>query len=230
MLQSKTIFQFYIEVKIPFMDTALSSELIDFFDIIGTIACAVAGTIKAKNNSGDVMGAIFIAVVASVGGGTVRDLLLDNHPIFWMVQPDYLTVIIITSLVVQIFFHYIQKLDKPLVFFDALGAATFTIIGIEKALAMDFTPMVAMLMGITTATVGGILRDIICNEIPLLFRREIYISACLVGALVYFALLYLGLFQAVRQLVVIGIIFTVRMLAVYQNWQLPNITINRRAG
>lgn len=230
MLQSKTIFQFYIEVKIPFMDTALSSELIDFFDIIGTIACAVAGTIKAKNNSGDVMGAIFISVVASVGGGTVRDLLLDNHPIFWMVQPDYLTVIIITSLVVQIFFHYIQKLDKPLVFFDALGAATFTIIGIEKALAMDFTPMVAMLMGITTATVGGILRDIICNEIPLLFRREIYISACLVGALVYFALLYLGLFQAVRQLVVIGIIFTVRMLAVYQNWQLPNITINRRAG
>lgn len=230
MLQSKTIFQFYIEVKIPFMDTALSSELIDFFDIIGTIACAVAGTIKAKNNSGDVLGAIFIAVVASVGGGTVRDLLLGNHPIFWMVQPDYLTVIIITSLVVQIFFHYIQKLDKPLVFFDALGAATFTIIGIEKALAMDFTPMVAMLMGITTATVGGILRDIICNEIPLLFRREIYISACLVGALVYFALLYLGLFQAVRQLVVIGIIFTVRMLAVYQNWQLPNITINRRAG
>lgn len=230
MLQSKTIFQFYIEVKIPFMDTALSSELIDFFDIIGTIACAIAGTIKAKNNSGDVLGAIFIAVVASVGGGTVRDLLLGNHPIFWMVQPDYLTVIIITSLVVQIFFHYIQKLDKPLVFFDALGAATFTIIGIEKALAMDFTPMVAMLMGITTATVGGILRDIICNEIPLLFRREIYISACLVGALVYFALLYLGLFQAVRQLVVIGIIFTVRMLAVYQNWQLPNITINRRAG
>lgn len=230
MLQSKTIFQFYIEVKIPFMDTALSNELIDFFDIIGTIACAVAGTIKAKNNSGDVLGAIFIAVVASVGGGTVRDLLLGNHPIFWMVQPDYLIVIIITSLVVQIFFHYIQKLDKPLVFFDALGAATFTIIGIEKALAMDFTPMVAMLMGITTATVGGILRDIICNEIPLLFRREIYISACLVGALVYFALLYLGLFQAVRQLVVIGIIFTVRMLAVYQNWQLPNITINRRAG
>lgn len=230
MLQSKTNFQFYIEVKIPFMDTALSSELIDFFDIIGTIACAVAGTIKAKNNSGDVMGAIFISVVASVGGGTVRDLLLGNHPIFWMVQPDYLTVIIITSLVVQIFFHYIQKLDKPLVFFDALGAATFTIIGIEKALAMDFTPMVAMLMGITTATVGGILRDIICNEIPLLFRREIYISACLIGALVYFALLYLGLFQAVRQLVVIGIIFTVRMLAVYQNWQLPNITINRRAG
>lgn len=229
MLQFKTILQFYIEVKIQPMDMAFSSELIDFFDIMGTIACAIAGTIKAKNNSGDMMGAIFIAVVASIGGGTVRDLLLGNHPIFWMVQPHYLAIIIITSLVVQIFFHYIQKLDKPLIFFDALGAAAFTIIGIEKALAMNATPIVAILMGITTATVGGIMRDIICNEIPLLFRREIYISACLLGALVYFALLYLGLFQAIRQLVVIGIIFTIRMLAVYQNWQLPNITLNRHA-
>lgn len=204
-----------------------SAEIIYLFNMIGVIACAVAGTIVAKRKSGDVLGAIFIAFVAAIGGGSVRDILLDNHPIFWMVQPSYLIVITVTSLVTQVFFHYVEKIDKPLRLFDALGAAAFTVIGIEVALAHNAIPIVAILMGITTATAGGIMRDIICNDMPILLRREIYITPCLIGAIIYFVLSYIGIAEGVKQLIVVAVIFTVRMLAVYRDWQLPDISIKR---
>ncbi len=205
-----------------------SAEIIYLLDMIGVIACSVAGTIVAKRQSSDILGAIFISFVASIGGGTLRDILLDKHPIFWMIHPSYLVVIICTSVIVQIFFYQIEKIDKPLRMFDALGAATYTIIGIEIGLAQNTSPLVAILMGITTATAGGIMRDIICNEIPLLLRREIYITACLIGALGYFVLLSIGVSDTIRQFAVIGIIFTIRMIAIYRDWQLPNITLKNR--
>lgn len=204
-----------------------SEEIIYLFDILGVIACAVAGTIVAKRKSGDILGAIFIAFVAAIGGGSFRDILLDNHPIFWMTKPSYLVVIIVTSLITQVLFHYVEKIDKPLRLFDALGAAAFTVIGIEVGLANQATPVVAILMGITTATAGGIMRDIICNDMPILLQREIYITPCLIGAIVYFALSYIDVSLGTKQLTAIAIIFTIRMLAVYRNWQLPNITLKR---
>lgn len=207
------------------MNLLSPSDIIYLLDILGVIACTIAGTIIAKRRSGDILGAIFIAFVAAIGGGTLRDLLLDKHPIFWMTQPSYLGVIIVASIITQIFFHHIEKIDKPLRLFDALGAATFTLIGIEIGLAQHASPFVAILMGITTATAGGIMRDIICNEIPLLLQREIYITACLIGAISYFILTHLEVPDTIRQFVVIGIIFTIRMLAIYRNWQLPNITL-----
>lgn len=209
------------------MTTLHSAEIIYLFDMLGVVACAAAGTIVAKRKSGDILGAIFISFVAAIGGGSFRDILLDNHPIFWMTQPSYLGVIVATSLIVQILFHYVERLDKPLRLFDALGAATFTVIGIEIGLANGATPVVAILMGITTATVGGIMRDIICNEMPMLLQKEIYITACLAGSILYFILLKLGVPQGVQQLSVIGFIFSIRMLAIYRNWQLPNITLQR---
>lgn len=209
------------------MNELPSEEIIYLFNMIGVIACAVAGTIVAKRKSGDILGAIFIAFVAAIGGGSFRDILLDNHPIFWMTQPSYLIVIISTSLLTQIFFYYLEQIDKSLRLFDALGAAAFTVIGIEVGLAHHASPSVAILMGITTATAGGILRDIICNDMPILLRKEIYITPCLIGAISYFALSYITLTQGVKQLIVIGIIFTIRMLAVYRDWQLPNISLKR---
>lgn len=211
--------------EILLMNYVTTAEIIDFLDIIGTIACATAGTLMAKRNSADILGAIFISAVAAVGGGTVRDILLDKHPIFWMTQSKYLIAVVVTSLLVQVFLKRIEKLDKPLLLFDAAGAATFAVIGIEKGISVQADPMVSVLMGITTATVGGILRDIICNKIPLVFKREVYITACLAGAICYFALLPLQLPSGLHQLLIITIIFSIRMLAIYRNWQLPDITL-----
>lgn len=209
------------------MEYLPSEKIIYLFDMLGVIACSVAGTIVAKRKSGDILGAIFIAFVAAIGGGTFRDILLDNHPIFWMTKPSYLVIIIVTSLITQVLFHYVEKIDKPLRLFDALGAAAFTVIGIEVGLAHQATPVVAILMGITTATAGGIMRDIICNDMPILLQREIYITPCLIGAIVYFALSYMDVYLGTKQLTAIAVIFTVRMMAVYRNWQLPNITLKR---
>lgn len=191
------------------------------------IACSVAGALVAKRKSGDILGVIFIAFVAAIGGGTLRDILLDKHPIFWMVQPSYLVVMVATSLIIQVLFNYVERIDKPLRLFDALGAATFTLIGLEVGLASGTSPTVAIFMDITTETAGGVMRDIVCNDMSVLLQREIYITPCLIGAVVYFVLADFGVADGLKDLIVISLIFSIRVLAVYRGWQLPNISIKQ---
>lgn len=209
------------------MNNLPSAEIIYLLNLLGVAACAVAGTIVAKRKSADILGSIFVAFISGIGGGTFRDILLDNHPMFWMVEPGYLVVITVVSLITQVLFHYVEQINRPLVLFDALGAAAFTVIGIEIGLAHHVSPTVATLMGISTAAAGGVMRDIVCNDMPILLRKEVYITPCLIGAITYFAFSYLAVADGIKQLLVIAIIFTIRMLAVYRNWQLPDIAIKR---
>lgn len=199
--------------------------LIYLLDCIGVIACSVAASMLAKRVGFDLSGAILVAVVGSIGGGTTRDLLLNRHPLFWLHQPSYLILITLTALLVQIFYHTFDKLNKPLRLFDAIGLAAFSVIGFNAAHTQHMSAPIIVLMGMITAVIGGILRDIICHQLPLVLRQEIYIFASILGGLLYLALQTLNAPDAVRDIASMSIIFIIRMLAIKYHWNLPNLTL-----
>ena len=199
--------------------------LLYLLDMVGVIACAIAGTLLAQHKGFDIAGCILVSMVNAIGGGTLRDMALDRHPLFWMTDLNYVIVITVTSLILQIFFHLYHKIDKALKLFDAIGLAAFSVIGFKVALAQDVSPVIAVMMGVWTAIIGGLLRDIICNEIPLLLQREIYITASIAGSLSYLALDYWGVDAVINEFMMLFIIFAVRMLALKFDWHLPSIRL-----
>ena len=206
-------------------DLIFPDILLYLLDMIGIIACAIAGTLLAQHKGFDIAGCILVAMVNAIGGGTLRDMALDRHPLFWMTDLNYVLVITITSLVIQMFFHLYPKIDNMLNLFDAIGLAAFSVIGFKVALNQDLSPMIAIMMGVWTAIIGGLLRDIICNEIPLLLKHEIYISASIIGSATYLLLDYLGTGAGLNEFIMLGVIFTVRMLALRFDWHLPSIRL-----
>lgn len=199
-------------------------SLIYLFDMIGIVACSISGTILAKHKKFDVFGCLLVSIVTAIGGGTVRDVILNRHPLFWMVDMSYLTVITISSLVMQIFFHPNSKrVNKFLRLSDTIGLSAFTLIGIKVADSMGTNVPVALLLGVITIIVGGIIRDMICNEIPLVLQQEIYITAALAGGILYFALHNLGVRDWVTDIATMSTIFTLRMLAIRYDWQFPTL-------
>ena len=199
--------------------------LLYLLDMVGVIACAIAGTLLAQHKGFDIAGCILVSMVNAIGGGTLRDMALDRHPLFWMTDLSYVIVITITSLILQIFFHLYHKIDNALKLFDAIGLAAFSVIGFKLALNQDMSPVIAIMMGVWTAIIGGMLRDIICNEIPLVLQREIYISASIAGSVTYLLLDNLGLDAGVNEFAMLGVIFAVRMLALRFDWHLPSIRL-----
>ncbi|WP_303430609.1 trimeric intracellular cation channel family protein, partial [uncultured Muribaculum sp.] len=152
-------------------------------EVVGTVAFAISGIRMAAAKHFDWFGAYVVGLVTAIGGGTVRDLLL-NIPVFWMQTWWYIAVTGL-SLIVVIVFRRILVKTRVLFLFDTIGLALFVVIGIQKTLAVDYPFWVAVIMGITTGALGGVLRDILVNNEPLLFQKDIYATACLVGGLVY---------------------------------------------
>ena len=165
-----------------------------------------------------------MSFLGRVGGGTFRDLLLNRHPIFWLHDLNYLYFIMMLSTIIQIFYHFLDKLDKSLRWFDALGLAAFTVSGVQAALSRGMSAPIVMLMGAVTAIIGGVLRDIVCRQIPLVLQKEIYITASLLGSVYYLLLLHTDVSEWVRSVTTLLLIFVIRMLAVYRGWNLPDLT------
>lgn len=209
---------------IDLSNTLPTSTLIYALDMVGVAACTIAATVLAKRLQFDMFGAFFVSVLGSVGGGTLRDLLLNRHPIFWLHDLNYLYFIVSLSLVVQVFYHFVEKLDKALRWFDALGLAAFTVIGIEAALSRGMSAPIVMMMGVFTAIIGGVFRDIVCRQIPLVLQKEIYITASLIGSAYYLLLLKTDVNEWIRSVSTMALIFSIRMLAVYRGWNLPDLT------
>ena len=199
--------------------------LLYLLDMVGVIACAIAGTLLAQHKGFDIAGCILVSMVNAIGGGTLRDMALDRHPLFWMTDLSYVIVITITSLILQIFFHLYHKIDNALKLFDAIGLAAFSVIGFKIALTQGMSPVIAIMMAVWTAIIGGMLRDIICNEIPLVLQREIYISASIAGSVTYLLLDSLGIDAGLNEFVMLAVIFAVRMLALRFDWHLPSIRL-----
>lgn len=199
--------------------------LLYLLDMVGVIACAIAGTLLAQHKGLDISGCVLVSMVNAIGGGTLRDMALNRHPLFWMTDLNYVIVITATSLILQIFFHLYHKIDNALKLFDAIGLAAFSVIGFKIALTQGMSPLVAIMMGVWTAIIGGMLRDIICNEIPLVLQREIYITASIAGSVTYLCLQYVGVSAGINEFIMLFVIFAVRMLALKFDWHLPSIRL-----
>lgn len=201
--------------------------LIYLLDMIGIIACAIAATTLAMYKRFDLFGGILVSMVNAIGGGTIRDVMLGRHPLFWMTDLTYVVVITITSILCQMFFHRHQHIDGALKFFDAIGLAAFSVIGLTVALSFDAHPLIAVMMAVLTSIAGGIMRDMICNEIPLVLQKEIYISASIIGSVLYLVLDHLTVADWIKQSLTLATIFGVRMMALRFDWHLPSIQLNK---
>lgn len=196
-------------------------SIIYALDLFGTLVFAISGVLTATEHKFDLVGAFIIGLVTAVGGGTIRDILIGQTPVGWMQDMNYLVIIAIAMPLCYYFRKSIQKLRKGIFIFDTIGIGLFTILGLEKTLGLGLNPAIAILMGICSAVFGGIIRDVLCNEVPLIFRKEIYATACLAGAICYLLLSSLSGNQNVGIIVSILLVIVIRYLSVKRHWQLP---------
>ncbi|MBL4708633.1 MAG: trimeric intracellular cation channel family protein [Flavobacteriales bacterium] len=165
-----------------------ANEVLNIIDLIGTLVFAISGAMAASSKKLDLFGAAFIAFVTAVGGGTIRDLLLGATPVGWMNDTIYIYVILCGVGITFLFKAWVRKLRKTLFLFDTIGIGVFTILGLSKALILEVPPIIAVIMGMFSAVLGGVIRDILINEIPLIFRKEIYAMACVAGGTLFILL------------------------------------------
>ena len=198
-------------------------EFIYVLDIIGTFAFAVSGALVASDKKFDLFGVVIIAFVTAVGGGMLRDLLIDAHPINWIGDLNYMYTIFLAVIFTFLFKSKIAHLSKTMFLFDTVGLSVFTLLGLEKGLSFNLNPIIALIMGMISAVFGGVLRDVLTNKIPLIFEKEIYASACLVGGISYLLLTYFNMTENVIFVFSASIIVIIRVIAVKFKLQLPKI-------
>lgn len=190
-------------------------------EILGTVSFAISGSFAAMQKRLDPFGVLIIAFVTSIGGGTVRDLLLGDTPVAWMRDVNYCLLILVTSLVTIFFKSQIKKFKVTLFLFDSLGLGLFTLVGVQKGIIFGLDPGICVALGTITGCFGGIIRDTLLNTIPLIFRKEIYATACILGGVLYFGLLYFNLKADVAKIIVIAFITTLRIIVVRYKLALP---------
>lgn len=199
--------------------------MINFLDLAGTFVFAVSGTHTAMQKRFDLFGALFIGFVTAVGGGTLRDILIGSTPVSWMKDIDYFYIIVAAVIFTIVFRKFVQKLRTTLFLFDTIGIGVFTVIGLEKALQIGIPIPMAIMMGVASAVAGGILRDVFSNEIPLIFHKEIYATACFAGGLLFVILYkFTPLSESFNVLSTVVVIITIRLLSVRLNWSLPRLS------
>ncbi|MCR5004154.1 MAG: trimeric intracellular cation channel family protein [Bacteroidales bacterium] len=201
----------------------MSIDIITIFDFVGTFAFAISGLRLAAAKHFDLFGAFVVGFITAVGGGTLRDVLLDLPP-FWMQTPTYVSITGLALLFVIIFKKQTVKIDNTFFVFDAIGLGLFAIVGIEKSLSVGYPAWVAIIMGCITGAFGGILRDTFINEEPLLFRRDIYAMACIAGGILFFVLRNIGISEGFCQIGAAVSIFLTRILCVHFGVNLPLLT------
>lgn len=196
---------------------------IQTLDILGTIAFTISGVLVAMNKRMDAFGVFIIAFVTAVGGGTLRDVLIGETPVFWMTNMTFIYIIGAATLIAVVFRNQIKHLRRSLFLFDTIGIGLYTVIGIQKGLNADLHPIICIALGTMSACFGGVIRDILCNEIPVIFRKEIYATACIIGGLVYFLL---RKFITDENLIFITagiVVISIRLLAVVFKISLPSL-------
>lgn len=189
-------------------------------EMLGTLAFAISGIRLASAKRFDWFGAYVVGFTTAIGGGTLRDVMLSQTP-FWMMDNVYLIVTALALGIVILFGRYLIRLNNTFFIFDAVGLGLFTVVGIEKTLAGGFPLWVAVIMGTMTGAAGGVLRDILINEVPLIFRREIYALACVFGGVVFWVCGLAGVTGAALQIITAASVIAMRIVAVRFSLKLP---------
>ncbi|MGI9050004.1 MAG: trimeric intracellular cation channel family protein [Rubrobacteraceae bacterium] len=189
--------------------------------LFGVAVFAVSGALTAGRKSLDLFGVIVIAVITAVGGGTIRDVLLDNRPIFWIDDPTYLLVTVAAAVLTIVYTRFLKPPRGSLLVADAFGLALFTIVGAQTADEAGVQSLIVVLMGTITGVAGGILRDVLCAEVPLILRREIYATSAIAGASVYVSLERIGVGGQILILLPIAVVFALRLVAIRLNLHVP---------
>ncbi len=198
----------------------------NILDLLGTVAFAISGALAAMNRKMDIFGIFIIAFVTAIGGGTVRDILIGNTPVTWMDNTIYIYVIAVATIVAIIIRKKIDHLKKSLFLFDTIGLGIFTIIGVETGIYNNLSPIISIALGAMTGTFGGVIRDILCNEIPVIFRKEIYATACLIGGLVFIILHELGVERELIYIITSLIVISIRLVVVKFKISLPSFYLS----
>jgi uncharacterized membrane protein YeiH len=198
-------------------------ELVYILDILGTFAFAISGALVASDKKFDLFGVIIIAFVTAVGGGMLRDVLIDAHPINWIGDLNYLYTIFIAVIFTFLFKSKIAHLSKTMFLFDTIGISVFTLLGLQKGLTFNLHPIIALIMGMISAVFGGVLRDVLTNKIPLIFEKEIYASACLAGGITYLTLNCFKISENIIFVISTAVIVIIRVISVRFHLQLPKI-------
>lgn len=193
-------------------------------DILGTFAFAISGALVALEKKLDIFGVIIIAFVTAVGGGMLRDLLINAHPINWIGDLNYLYIIFTAVIFTFLFKSKIAHLSKTMFLFDTVGLGVFTLLGLEKGLSYNLHPIIALIMGMTSAVFGGVLRDVLTNKVPLIFEKEIYASACLAGGIIYLLIYQFTVVpENINFIISASIVVITRAIAVKFHLELPKI-------
>nr|WP_287855735.1 trimeric intracellular cation channel family protein [Prevotella sp.] len=191
-------------------------------EFIGTFAFALSGIRLAASKHYDWLGGFVCGIAVAIGGGTIRDVMLGVRP-FWMLSPIYMICTLFAQCVVIVCHHYLRRLDTTWFLFDTLGLALFNIAGIQKTLECGFPFWVAIIMGCITGAAGGVIRDVLLNEEPVIFRKEIYAMACVVGGLTYWLLSWLQVSLYITVIATFAIVCAIRFLAVKYHISLPKL-------
>lgn len=188
-------------------------------EIFGTIVFAITGSLVGKNKQMDIFGVMVIALVTALGGGTLRDILLGRLPVFWISQPEIIIVCILSAIFTFYASGKIRFPRRTLLLSDAIGLATFSVIGAQTAIG--FHPLIAVIMGGMTGTAGGIIRDLLSDEIPVILRRDIYATAAMSGALIFTLLYHSGVADDLALVVGAIVTLVIRLVAIRRRWNLP---------
>ena len=191
-------------------------------DILGTLSFVISGALLAINKKLDPFGVFVIAFVTSVGGGTLRDILIGRTPVGWMINLTYVYIIILGYFLTIFLKNHLDNFRKSLFLFDTIGLGIFTLTGIEIGLQQNLHPIICVMLGTISASFGGVIRDILCNEIPVIFRKEIYATVCIFGEILFFLLKLTPLSAEAIQLITALAIIFIRIMAVKFKWQFKN--------
>lgn len=197
-------------------------NVIYILDLFGVLVFAISGVLTAVDKKFDLVGSFVIGLVTALGGGTVRDVLIGQTPVTWMKDLNYFYMLVPALILGYLFRKSIIKLKRSFFLFDTIGIGLFTILGLQKTLALGLSPIIAILMGVVSAVFGGVIRDVLTGQIPLIFRKEVYATACLAGALVYFTCNYFFPYFG-NIFIGISVVLVIRFFAVKFGWSIaPN--------
>ncbi|MBO6212102.1 MAG: trimeric intracellular cation channel family protein [Algoriella sp.] len=197
-------------------------EIQYIFELFGTVVFAISGALAAdERQKHDWFGITCFAFITAIGGGTLRDLFLNSYPLVWIADMNVIYAVFAGIFLAGIFYRYFSKLRTTLMLFDTLGIALFTIVGLEKAQSLGANDFISVMMGMFTAVMGGVLRDILINKTPTIFVEEIYATACIAGGIIYLVLDSFGVDRNVNFIVSGAMIAIIRIITVKFNLSLP---------